>query len=106
MTNLGAFVFFYGAMFGFGVGIAYLCPIIAGWEYFPAKKGLVSGLVVGGFGFGSFAFSFISMSIANPDNEVPTLKVEGGKIFPSDSPISSNAPKMIQINCLIWLVLL
>ena len=105
VTNFFLFIIFYGFFFGVGVGFSYMCPIIAGWEYFPSKKGLVSGIVVGGFGFGSFIFGFISLAIANPNGENPTLKVDGGKIFEPENPISSNAPKMIRFNCLLWTIL-
>jgi len=92
------FVLIYPVLFGLGTGFAYMVPMILGWEYFPQKRGLVSGLIVLGFGFGSFIFGFISLAVANPDNENPTFKVQGGKIFSPDSPISSNAPKMLRVN--------
>lgn len=106
ITNFTVFSIAYPLLFGIGIGTSYMAPIISGWEYFPKMRGLVSGLIVLGFGFGSFIFGFISIAIANPDNINPTEKVKGGKIFPADSPISSNAPKMIRINCAIWLGLL
>lgn len=83
-----------------------MCPIIAGWEYFPTRKGLVSGLIVAGFGLGSFIFGFIALAITNPDNVKPTLQVNGGKIFEPDDPISSRAPIMIRYLCLMWAALL
>lgn len=106
MTSYYAFVIIYPVLFGLGIGFSYMAPMIAGWEYFPTKRGLISGVIVGGFGFGSFIFSFISLATANPSGEVATLEVAGGKIFPPDSEISSNAPFMLRINCAIWLGLL
>lgn len=75
-----------------------MAPLVPSWEYFPEKRGLVSGLIVLGFGFGSFIFGFVSLAVANPHNESPTFAVLGGKIFAPDSEISSNAPKMLRIN--------
>ena len=106
VTSFPLFVILYGFFFGVGIGFSYMWPIIAGWEYFPTKKGLVSGIVVCGYGFGSFIFGFISLAIANPDGESATLQVAGGKIFEPDNPISSNAPKMIRYNWLFWAILL
>ena len=83
-----------------------MAPIVPGWEYFPNRRGMVSGLIVFGFGVGSFIFGFISLGIANPENEEPNYSVPGGNIFAPDSPISDNAPKMIRVNCAIWLALL
>ena len=54
---------------GSGTGLAYMIPIKNVWLYFPEQKGLVSGVIVCGFGLSSFIFSFISKSIVNPHNE-------------------------------------
>ncbi|CAI2366979.1 unnamed protein product [Moneuplotes crassus] len=104
-SSLILFTILYGFCFGLGIGPAYMCPIIAGWEYFPNRKGMVNGIIVAGFGFGSFIFSFISVAIVNPGNEAPTLEVTGGKIFSGDNPISERAPLMIRVNALLWAVL-
>ena len=75
-----------------------MAPIIAAWEYFPNRKGTVVGLILLGGGSGSLIFGFISLAIANPENEQATFDVKGGKIFAPDSPISERAPEMIQYN--------
>lgn len=46
-----------GLLAGAGIGFAYVCPIAALIKWFPAHKGLVSGIAVAGFGFGAFLFS-------------------------------------------------
>ncbi|MCX6778547.1 MAG: OFA family MFS transporter [Candidatus Micrarchaeota archaeon] len=43
----------YGVLAGAGVGFAYVTPLAAGVKWFAEKKGLVSGIIVFGFGFGS-----------------------------------------------------
>jgi len=43
----------YGVLAGCGVGFAYGAPIAAGSKWFPDKRGLIAGLMVFGFGFGS-----------------------------------------------------
>lgn len=63
-----AFLIIYAVIFPIGIGICYYTPLMCGWEHLPSKKGAVSGLVIGGFGFGAFIFGFISTAIANPDN--------------------------------------
>lgn len=50
-------VFLYGVIGGFGVGIAYNCPIVASARWFPDKRGLAVGLTVLGFGLSA---AFIS----------------------------------------------
>jgi len=73
-------------MFPAGIGMVYWTPIMCGWEWFPENKGLISGLVVAGFGFGAFIFGFISTGIVNPNN-VPANEIfvhdgTSDKIFP------------------------
>ena len=100
------FCIVYPTLFGMGIGFSYMAPVVSGWEYFPNRRGLVSGLIVLGFGFGSFIFGFISLAVANPENVDPELSVSGGKIFEASSPIAGRAPKMLRINCAIWLGML
>lgn len=46
-----------GLLAGIGIGYGYVCPIAALVKWFPAHKGLVSGVAVAGFGFGAYLFS-------------------------------------------------
>jgi OFA family oxalate/formate antiporter-like MFS transporter len=81
-----AFVLVYSIGFPAGIGIVYWVPITCGWEWFPDSKGLVSGCVVAGYGFGAFIFGFISTAIANPDNLTVSVPDYGpptlDKLFP------------------------
>ena len=43
----------YGVLAGFGLGLAYIVPIAMLQKWFPDKRGLITGLAVGGFGFGA-----------------------------------------------------
>ena len=40
-----------------------------GWLWFPNRPGLISGLIIGGFGLGSLVFSPIATQIVNPHDE-------------------------------------
>ena len=46
-----------GLIAGAGIGYAYVSPIAALVKWFPAHKGLVSGIAVAGFGLGAYIFS-------------------------------------------------
>ncbi|GAB6166044.1 OFA family MFS transporter [Thermostilla marina] len=46
-------IFSIGVLGGAGIGLAYVVPIAVGLRWFPDKKGLLTGLAVGGFGFGA-----------------------------------------------------
>ncbi|MDD5677546.1 MAG: OFA family MFS transporter [Kiritimatiellae bacterium] len=43
----------YGVIGGTGLGLGYVTPVATVAKWFPDKKGLVSGMVVMGFGFGA-----------------------------------------------------
>jgi MFS family permease len=59
MTSLPAFVVTYGVMYGFGIGVGYTCPLVCGLKWMPHRKGLINGIVTGGFGLGAFMFNFV-----------------------------------------------
>lgn len=46
---------------------------VCGWKYFPFNRGLVSGLIIAGYGFGAFTFNFVTKAICNPNDEEPTV---------------------------------
>ena len=49
----------YGIIGGLGLGLGYVTPVATVVKWFPDKKGLVSGMVVMGFGFGALVLSKI-----------------------------------------------
>lgn len=73
---------------GLGYGCAYTPPIQALINWFPDKKGLASGLVIGGFGSGALFFTPAVSALCNNFCKLPTylgdsvnVVVEGGKQF-------------------------
>jgi len=69
--SLAAVTLTYGFMFGFGVSLAYAPPMAVAMKWFPRKKGLVNGIIVGGFGMGAFIFNTVQTTYLNPDNLSP-----------------------------------
>ena len=63
------FVMLYGVGQCIGGSIMYELPIFSAWEYFPNHKALVTGIVLGSYGFGSFSFNIIATLLMNPNNE-------------------------------------
>ena len=59
----------YGFMFGLGTALAYPPPLGVAMRWFPRQKGLVNGVIVGGFGLGAFVFNQIQSTYLNPMNE-------------------------------------
>ena len=64
-----------------GVGFCYFPPLVAGWSWLPESKGLVTGIILGAFGFGSFVFGIISILVVNPSNARLTILSSNGSYF-------------------------
>ncbi|HEU4513664.1 MAG TPA: OFA family MFS transporter [Nocardioidaceae bacterium] len=62
----------YGVISGFGLGVAYIVPIAMLQKWFPDKKGLITGLAVGGFGFGAVLTSPVAQWLIGQDPDQPT----------------------------------
>ncbi len=62
----------YGVIGGFGLGLAYIVPIAMLQKWFPDKRGLITGLAVGGFGFGAVLTSPIAQRLIDSNKDVPT----------------------------------
>ncbi|KAG5443361.1 Monocarboxylate transporter 11 [Clonorchis sinensis] len=63
-----AVVVTYGAIQGFGFGFGYSVIISTTAMWFPRNRGLVVGLIVGGFGAGALLFTPIQTAFINPNN--------------------------------------
>ena len=101
--SLGMFVFFYGVFSGIGVGMMYMIPLVCGWEHFPERKGLITGIIIGAYGLGNFIFSQISTRIINTDNANATIFInEDLSYFEWD--VASRVPYCLRIMCIIWAV--
>jgi len=81
----------YGFMFGFGTGLAYAPPMAVAMKWFPRKKGLVNGVIVGGFGMGAFIFNTVQTTYLNPDNHSPE---DGGYFSASQGDILEKVPSL------------
>ncbi|CAH8659911.1 unnamed protein product [Schistosoma rodhaini] len=61
-------VFTVGIMFGLSMGIGYSVAIACAVSWFPGRRGLIVGIIVGGFGLGSLIFTPIQTAYINPSN--------------------------------------
>eukprot|EP01031_Cornospumella_fuschlensis_P026078 gene26078-31490_t len=102
--SLPALLFCYGVLQGIGIGVGYTPPIMAAARHIPEKKGLVSGIIVSGFGVSSFVFGFISTNLANPHHEgvVDNSASKYDGYFPPDSTVLNNVPYMFRMLALCF----
>ena len=61
-----------GVVGGFGLGMAYIVPIALLQKWFPRHRAIVTGLAVGGFGFGATATSPVAQRLMALTPEEPT----------------------------------
>lgn len=91
-TRLVPFMLCYSVMVGIGIGTAYNAPIVAGWSWFPQKKGAVNGVVLTGFGAGGFIFNMIGTKLINPE----------GFSSPFPPSVSESWPNMLRTLAAIY----
>jgi OFA family oxalate/formate antiporter-like MFS transporter len=70
--DLWLLVLGYGVIAGFGLGLGYIVPIAMLQKWFPDKRGLITGIAVGGFGFGAVITSPIAQRLIERYPDVPT----------------------------------
>ncbi|GAA2417565.1 OFA family MFS transporter [Actinomadura vinacea] len=70
--DLWLLVLGYGVIAGFGLGLGYIVPIAMLQKWFPDKRGLITGIAVGGFGFGAVLTSPVAQALVDRYEQVPT----------------------------------
>lgn len=110
--NHYAFIALFSISYGIATGLTYSVPLHIAWMYFPKKEGLISGLIIAGYGLGGFIFGLVSTHYINPDDINPKVEV-ADKESPDDydtSPFSpevaEDVPRMIRRLSLYWLFIL
>ena len=80
LQNYWAFVGVYPTLFGIGAGISNVTVLFVGFDLFPGKKALVTGIMFASYSMSEFIFLPIMAGIINPDNLDPEKPEEGSKI--------------------------
>jgi MFS family permease len=102
--DLWVFVSLYALLGGIGNGITYMMPLVSCWEHFPNSKGLMTGVVVGSYGLGSFIFNRLSTDLVNPTNGPATIIIDKDtKYF--DASIADRVPNMLRTLVLVWAII-
>lgn len=81
--HIFAVIIIYGFGSGLGCGSAYMASIIAAQKWFPSRKGLFTGIIVAGFGFGGLIFTNLQTLYLNPQNlpRDPTTGYFGREVY-------------------------
>ena len=106
-TTLNYLLLTDGIMFGVGMGICYTAPIACASRWMPEKKGLLSGIIVAGFGGGSFIFGQIALQIVNRERiGITSDGTSKESYYPSDSDVANAVPSMFLYLGLCYSVLI
>lgn len=93
---------------GMGIfkGLLQSSLLLAGWSHLPERKGLVSGVIISGYGFGASIFGELAHKLANPhelDFEPFTIKNgRTAKFLPKE--VGDRMPHMLRVLGLCWLL--
>ncbi|MYD63307.1 MAG: OFA family MFS transporter [Gemmatimonadetes bacterium] len=73
----------YGVIGGAGIGLGYVTPVATAAKWFPDRKGLVTGIVVMGFGVGAFLLSKIlaPFLVLRTESDLPLVFLWLGIVF-------------------------
>jgi OFA family oxalate/formate antiporter-like MFS transporter len=80
-TTSLAYLYVIFAIVGIGNGFGYATPTPVASKWFPDKRGLVVGLMVGGYGAGSAIFGPIATSLVASMGWRPTFQILGALFF-------------------------
>jgi hypothetical protein len=83
-------------IFGLGIGAGYLPSIRNSWRYFPEKRGLISGIILGALGMSALIFTSIADAVVNPDN----IDSDSDGFFPSE--IASRMETLLLILIIVY----
>ena len=73
-----------------------MVPVHHAWLFFPKKAGLISGIILGGYGFGALIFDNVSTAVINPNGA--TVDKHGW--YPPD--VNHNFMHMMRVLIVSW----
>jgi len=104
-TQLYAFTFTFAISFGICNGLAYTIPLKVCWDHYPNRIGFVTGVIICGFGIGSFLFGLVSTLIINPNN-LKTISIDMGSDQIYGKNVAGNALGALRTLALCWTVMI
>ncbi|WP_410964433.1 MFS transporter, partial [Salmonella sp. SAL4447] len=68
---------FYGVLGGIGLGLGYIVPLAVLIDWFPDRRGFITGLAVTGFGLGALVTSPLATELIKAHGVQSTLTMLG-----------------------------
>ena len=83
----------------------YMVPVQLGWKTNQEWRGLIIGIIIGGFGLGPLIFNNISATIVNPANLSEVLISEEPELYAFPDEVALRVPHMFQTLSIYYSVL-
>jgi hypothetical protein len=99
--NPYVYIFIFSLGFGSLKGSMISTSLRAGWSHLPKRKGLASGIILSGSGFGGGLASMYILKLTNPDDIEPSMDKHDGNLYYPESLVKFYP----QIQCRLCLVL-
>ena len=80
-NNLWWLYFSYGFIGGLGLGLGYIVPVAVLVKWFPDRRGLITGVAVGGFGAGALITAPVATRLIQSVGVLPTFAYLGVAYF-------------------------
>ena len=80
-NNLSWLYFSYGFIGGLGLGLGYIVPVAVLVKWFPDRRGLITGIAVGGFGAGALVTAPVATRLIQSVGVLPTFAYLGVAYF-------------------------
>ena len=80
-NNLWWLYFSYGFIGGLGLGLGYIVPVAVLVKWFPDRRGLITGIAVGGFGAGALVTAPVATRLIQSVGVLPTFAYLGVAYF-------------------------
>ena len=106
IKGFALFIFMYSVVIGMSFGLLYMPGLKNAWQYFPSKKGFISGLVLSCYSVGAILWTLITKAVANPRNEKPLeiYKFEDKTeyFYYPEQDVVKNVPQMLRLLAYIY----
>lgn len=81
-----------------------MIPLVTAIEWFPERKGLMSGIIIGSYGLGSFIYTLLAKAIVNPENKAADVPSGQKDLSYFKWEVAKNVPYLLRVLSIIWAV--
>lgn len=102
--NCTTFVWFYSIALGIFRGSLYSPLLRAGYSHLSGRKGLVSGIIISGYGFGGFLFGELAQLLCNPGGKYHFILDYKNEKSYLPKEVGDKVPHMLRMFSLVMII--